>query len=322
MNSEKFAKPWQAMPSRIISLALEHAQQNTDFDHQLAFLLLDVGVESALKTYLINKKQDVEKIIFPDLLKRVGEELHKENSQIPLDEIEYFHKTRNKLYHQGDGVKPTEENLIKYSVLAKTLLKILLDVDLDESNNQELAQATHLQLLLARIRKNIASLESNSALMVELLYPQIAPRKVEAQLRYIRTYTGPDDEFYPPSVRADFVQQRIDAFNKITGWESTEDDHEFIEYVIDNPEQLHVQLAFKEMNPDHWQKDWTEYKSVVSFLKREQDKISKTDEKRYEEMDKWIMEKAKGVYKWVEAHIHHVTLKDYLIPFDFEDLFE
>ena len=72
MNSGKFAKPWQAMPSRIISLALEHAQQNTDFDHQLAFLLLDVGVESALKTYLINKKTRRRKDFLSRLVETCG----------------------------------------------------------------------------------------------------------------------------------------------------------------------------------------------------------------------------------------------------------
>jgi hypothetical protein len=319
MNSEKFAKPWQAMPARIISLALEHAQQNTDFNHQLAFLLLDVGVESALKTYLVNKKQDVEKIVFPDLLKRVGEELHKENLQIPLDEIDYFHKIRNKLYHQGDGVKPTDENLAKYAELAKTLVKALLNVKLDEPNEQD----SHCEVL-SRIRKNIASLEANSALIAEHLYPQIATRKIEAQLRHIRTTTGPDDESDPPFTRADFAQQRIDAFNKITGWEFTEYELEFIEYVIDNPERLHVQLAFEEMDRDNWHKDWWEYKSVIRFLEYRYE-FSKTDEKRYEEMDKWINEKAKGLYRWVETHIDHVTPKEFIsliFPLDLDSLFD
>lgn len=311
MNLEKFAKPWQAMPSRIICLALEHAQQNTDFDHQLAFLLLDVGVESALKTYLINKKQDVEKIVFSELLKRVGEELHKDNLEIPLDEIEYFHKTRNKLYHQGDGVKPTGENLTNYAMLAKALLKNLLDVDVDETKNQELAQTNRLTLL-ARIRKNIASLESNSALIVEHLYPKIATQKIVAQLRYIRIDTGPDDESYTPSVRAEFVQQRIDAFNKIIGWELTEeDDYKFIEAVIDNPEQLHAWLAFEKLGNDDWRNDWWNYNSAVDFLEREQGKVTKTDDKRYEGLDIWTNEKAKKVYDWIKTHIPDVEPKGY-----------
>jgi hypothetical protein len=307
MNLKKFAKPWQAMPSRIISLALVHARQDTDFDQQLAFLLLDVGVEAALKTYLINRKQDVEKIFFPDLLKRVGEELRKDNLNIPLDEIEYFHKTRNKLYHQGDGVKPTEENLEKYAELAKTLVKTLLDVELDEPSEQD----SHRQLL-SRIRKNIASLEANSALIAEHLYPYIATRKIEAQLRHIRITTGPDDQSNPPSVRAEFTQQRIDAFNTITGWELSEDNHELIESIIDNPEQFYVWLAFEEIDKSNWRKEWMEYRSVADFLKREQNASSAAEEGRYEKMDRWVEIRAKSVHGWVKASMSDVSPKEFV----------
>ena len=321
MNSGKFAKPWQAMPSRIISLALEHAQQNTDFDHQLAFLLLDVGVESALKTYLINKKQDVEKIFFPDLLKRAGDELRKDNLEIPLDEIEYFHKTRNKLYHQGDGVKPTQENLTNYAKLAKTILKILLDVDTVESIKQELVPVTRLKHLI-KIRQNIESLEFNSLLMVEQLYPHIASRKTYTLLMNIRTHTGPDDESYPPSVRADFVRQRIDAFNEITGWEFTEEDeHDLIESVIDAPERLYVCIAFAKIVNENWRREWEKYISAADFLKRQENKISETDDKKYEETHKWTAEKAHSVYEWVSANIPDVTPKATGEPPNLQNLF-
>jgi hypothetical protein len=326
---EKFAKPWQAMPSRIISLALVQAKQTTDFDHQLAFLLLDVGVETALKTYLINKKQDVEKIVFPEMLKRVGEELSKDKLQIPLDEIDYFHKTRNKLYHQGDGVKPTGENLTKYADLAKTLLKVLLDVDIDKLPEQELTQPPYYlpyqyptiiefwePSLQSIVGRNIDSLQFNSSLMVEHLYPQIATRKFKAQLHHIRTDTGPDDESYPPLVRVDFWRQRIDAFNKITGWNFTYDedddydtgDHELVEYVIDNPEQLHVWLAFQEISGDDWSKDWEQYKRVVDLLK------SETEAKKYEEILEWTYEKADKVFKWVKEHIPDIDLHAPITP--------
>ena len=311
---EKFAKPWQAMPTRIISLALVHAEQKTDFDHQLAFLLLDVGVETALKTYLINKKLDVEKIIFPELLKRIEDELNKDNLQVPLDEIDHFHKIRNKLYHQGDGVKPTEENLKKYADLAKTLLMTLLDVDIDQSKEQGLIQTDHSLFSLAGIRKNMISLQSNSSLMVEHLYPQIATRKIEAELRYIRTDTGPDDESYPPLVKAEFRQQRIDAFNKITRWEFTYDEedidhYKFVEYIIDNPEHLHVWFALQEIGSDDWREDWKQYQKIVDFLEYEQAKDSKTEDKGYEEINEWTHGKAAIVCQWVTANIPDVEPK-------------
>lgn len=63
---DNYEKPWQVMPAKIIELALEHAEKETDFDHQISFLLLDVGVELILKGYLANKKHDVEKMNFPE----------------------------------------------------------------------------------------------------------------------------------------------------------------------------------------------------------------------------------------------------------------
>ena len=44
---------------------------------------------------------------------------------------------------------------------------------------------------------------------------------------------------------------RSDAFNQITGWEFTEDDYEFIESIIDKPEQLHVWLAFEDADEEN-----------------------------------------------------------------------
>jgi len=504
---EKFVKPWQVVPLRIISLALVHAEKNTDFDHQFAYLLLDIGIETILKTYLINRKIDVDKFVFSELLQRVGDELRKDNLQVSLDKIDYFHKTRNELYYQIGEVTPPvvfvsyawggesertvdeleqvfvehdihivrdkkdlnykgsikefeqrigqgqciilvindkylrsehcmyelveiDENkdfrnrifpivlgdahiynvidrvnyihywdkqieklnqavkkvgvmtnlreinatlekyvhirakfdnltnllsdmnaltpeihasggfstlisviksalasrrsendqlsaqLRKYADLAKTLLKVLLNVDIDKSQEQKIIQTSQFPFLhpisLAGIQKNIVSLESNSSLVVEHLHPQIATRKIEAQLRYIRIDTGPDDESYLPSVRAEFVRQRIEAFNKITGLEFTEDDeadYEFVEYIIDVPEQLHVWLALQEISKDDWYNDWEKYKSAVNFLVHEQSKDGKAEDKRYEEIYEWTYGKANIVCEWVWAHIPNVEPK-------------
>src|SRR5258706_12236049 len=117
MTTHEYERPWQVMPAKIIKLALEHAKKDNDFDHQVSFLLLDIGVETALKVYLVNKKQDVEKLNFPTLLGKVKEHLTNRDPNLiqQIEDIGYFHGIRNKLYHQGDGVKPTEDNLKRYS---------------------------------------------------------------------------------------------------------------------------------------------------------------------------------------------------------------
>ncbi len=44
--------PWQTGPTELIAFALEQMHKGSDFDRRLAFLILDVGVETLLKTYL------------------------------------------------------------------------------------------------------------------------------------------------------------------------------------------------------------------------------------------------------------------------------
>ena len=205
---------------------------------------------------------------------------------------------------------PENETHIIVTYMGYASLEYKLD------NKQDLVQPNHF-LILARIRKNIASLESNAPLMVEHLYPQIAARKIEAHLRHIRTDTGPDDMSLQPSVRAKLVQQRIDAFNKITGWDFTEDDHELIENIIDNPEQLHIWLAFEEISNGNSGKAWIRYKATVNFLELElkDDGIGKMDVKTYDSMEKWTGEKAKSVYDWIKTHIPDVEPKAYAWSF-------
>jgi len=315
-----YEKPWQSIPSRLISHAIEHTKKNTDFDKIMAYLIIDVGVETIFKVFLEqdgfsefkkanrNAQKDGRELSFHDITETIKLVASQRLQNVKIDESTYFHDKRNKLYHQGAGFSPMQEDLDGYLNLAKRLLQVLIGVDVDKPQEEELVQTNHSRFSLDGIQNNIISLQSNSSIMVEHLYPQIATRKIEAQLRYIRNDTGPDDESYPPSVRAELSQQRIDAVNKIIGREFIEDDYEFVEYIIDNPERLHVWLAFQEINKDSWSKDWGQYQSAVYFVEHKQVGDSKVDDKRYEEIYKWTHEKANIIYQWVNDHIPHVGL--------------
>ena len=52
MTQETLIHPWQSGPTELISLAIHHLRNNSDFDRRIAFLLLDIGIETLLKTYL------------------------------------------------------------------------------------------------------------------------------------------------------------------------------------------------------------------------------------------------------------------------------
>lgn len=140
----KFEYPWQETPAKLIAHGLEHLHMRTDFDQQVGFLLLDLGVETLFKTFLLapqpvtrvgtkyaERKQAVEGT-FHDLLEGVRAAAPSLGHDGSLHTVEYYHGIRNKLYHEGDGVTALSTNVLGYAELAVGLLQRLLDVDLTE----------------------------------------------------------------------------------------------------------------------------------------------------------------------------------------------
>ena len=312
---EENQKPWQIMPSKIILLAEEHAKQDTDFDHQLAFLLLDIGIESALKIYLlVKKRQDVEKINFPELLKRVKDELDRDNSNVDLESIGYYHGIRNKLYHQGDGVRPTTENLKGYLSLAQSTLKTLLDVDVDKLRVSS-SDALRYFYMDAGIPQSIESLAipemlSNfyeiAAVVAEQIRPQLASRKSEHELRKIWDQFA-DNENDPHWVRTENQEARINNFNLLLEKESN--DHEFIDAVLQNPKILYARIALQESSED-WRRDWKYYNEILEFIEYAPNKwrnwvdnsqmTPKQIIEKEIEIEKWIREKTQEIQAWLD----------------------
>lgn len=136
--TQSIKHPWQVTPTRLIYHAVEHAQEKSTFDKQVAFLLLDIGVETLFKVYLslpadvtknkmkYEKRKEAINGSFYKLVKGIEESTTNLLNPSDLNRVMYFHNTRNKLYHEGDGVVASEENLAEYCELAKKMLKDLL----------------------------------------------------------------------------------------------------------------------------------------------------------------------------------------------------
>ena len=136
--------PWQHGPTELISYALEHMHGDTDFDRRLAFLLLDVGVETLFKTYLtlpeevtgtampFGKRKDAAEGNFHELVRGISVAAGARLAGYNLAHVQFYHDLRNKLYHQGNGVTVPTNQVKSYAELATNLLGVLLDVDLSE----------------------------------------------------------------------------------------------------------------------------------------------------------------------------------------------
>jgi len=137
--------PWQIGPTELISFALERMYKGTDFDRRLAFLILDVGVETLLRTFLLlphrvtdvrMPRQTLKNAAsgnFHEMAKIVWEAASDRLRQADLYNLEFFHGVRNALYHQGNYVLAVGvEQLRGYSNLAVRLLEVLLKVNLSQ----------------------------------------------------------------------------------------------------------------------------------------------------------------------------------------------
>ena len=139
----KTQHPWQLGPTELIDFALERMYKGSDFDRRLAFLILDVGVETLFKTYLTLpdgvtqfqiKRGDrlaASEGNFHELLRGVQNSNPKKAAGLNFPYVEYYHNLRNTLYHQGNQVTTVSIDQIEgYAKLAVDLLREYLDIDL------------------------------------------------------------------------------------------------------------------------------------------------------------------------------------------------
>lgn len=188
--------PWQNGPTELIKYAIQHMHNKTDFDSRIAYLMLDVGVETLFKTYLtlpddITKTQtkfSERKLAsegnFHELVRGVGKAANEKLKDFNLSHIQFYHDLRNKLYHQGNGITIPQENLYSYAQLATKLLKILLEVDLNEDlQRPEIEAQRKTELLLKRqivenknalVESELEKLKSDIMLMIEIIAPRLA----------------------------------------------------------------------------------------------------------------------------------------------------
>lgn len=132
-------KPWIAGSKELLFHATEHLNNKSDFDKRIAFISIDNAVELIMKTYLSLPKririkdgptrkelQDAENSFpaFLDLLEKYDSE---KLTGISLEDIEWFHRLRNQLYHSGNGMTVELSKLETYYKIALALFESLFD---------------------------------------------------------------------------------------------------------------------------------------------------------------------------------------------------
>lgn len=142
--------PWSSGPGEILQHGFILLSKDTDANRRLAMLTIDNSVELMIKTFLglpkratgikLSRKEYTEiSESFPALLDALEEHAPKKLAGIDLAEIEWYHRLRNQLYHQGNGLTVERQKVEVYAELAKLLFKNLFGADLEIKKESESA---------------------------------------------------------------------------------------------------------------------------------------------------------------------------------------
>jgi hypothetical protein len=128
--------PWASGPAEILNHGLELLTKDSDANRRLAMISIDNGVELIIKTYLglpkrVNglniSRSEYQEFAesFPKLLDALDKYGTQKLGSLDLGEIEWYHRLRNQLYHQGNGLTVERAKVEVYGQLAVALFESL-----------------------------------------------------------------------------------------------------------------------------------------------------------------------------------------------------
>lgn len=136
------SSPWASGPRELLRHGLELLRRGSEADRRLAMIVIDNAVELTIKTFLGLPKrltgiqvpraryQEMAES-FPKLLDALEEFCPAKLDGIDLGEIEWYHRLRNQLYHQGNGLTIERDKVSVYAELARLLFLRLFDEELE-----------------------------------------------------------------------------------------------------------------------------------------------------------------------------------------------
>lgn len=161
------AKPWISGPKELLDHAASHISEGSGFDYRIALISIDNAVELTMRTFLGLPKRargcagpsrkDLQNSgdSFPALLDLLEQYASDRLEGIELGDIEWYHRIRNTLYHDGNGVTVESAQVEAYLEVSKLLFKNLFDTTIDT------ASSTSESTLIGRFMLRWAQVEHN-----------------------------------------------------------------------------------------------------------------------------------------------------------------
>lgn len=176
--SEQPYLPWATGPGEILRHGLELLERDSDTNRRLAMISIDNAVELMIKSFLglpkrvngitISRKdyQDMSES-FPKLLDGLEEYAPDKLDGIDLGTIEWYHRLRNELYHQGNGLTVEREKVEVYAQLANLLFKNLYGYELVRSTGERTDLLGEFMSEWVRFEGNLRVLAARNSLSGE-----------------------------------------------------------------------------------------------------------------------------------------------------------
>jgi hypothetical protein len=142
-------------PGEILRHGLELLRKDTDRNRRLAMICIDNAVELMMKTFLglpkrvsgltITRREFEECAeSFPRLLDAMEKFASDRLVGVDLGNIEWYHRLRNELYHQGNGLTVERAKVEVYASLAKILFRNIFAVEVPELPEAESDESRRL----------------------------------------------------------------------------------------------------------------------------------------------------------------------------------
>ena len=141
-------KTWASGALELLKHAEEHINKGEAFDQRIAFISIDNSVETAIRTFIFMpfslsdvkfsfKEKDEIGNSFPKMVNLLSEKASSKISGIELFDIEFYHRLRNQLYHEGTGLSVDKNHLEAYRTIGKLLLKNLFQIEFNYSTTDK-----------------------------------------------------------------------------------------------------------------------------------------------------------------------------------------
>ena len=194
---------WATGPGEILRHGVSLLNDDIDSNRRLALISIDNAVELMLQTYitlpervtgleLTRKTREEICKNFPSLLDGIEKHASDKIIGLELGEIEWFHRLRNNLYHQGNGLTVVRTQVELYAEIAQKLFESLFGIELDIDDTRNMHKFGAFMDEWIKIEKSLVTLSGqrtsypNTTVVRDLIQSGVITKTQATQIAELR----------------------------------------------------------------------------------------------------------------------------------------